>query len=545
MRYLNIILTGLIIFGPLGGLNIVAQVSLVKDISPGGTGSFNIESNPGIAYGEKYIFPAWSEGFGVELWISDGTSSGTSLLKDINEGTGDSNPHLYFNAFGKIYFNAYSEIFGRELWVTDGTTEGTYQVMDIEPGAAGSNPEPGDIYKGYLYFAATSNADREVWRLDSLSTPQLFKDLNPTAQSRPREFKAANGMLYFSANFNPNNDPLIDQDEPFVSDGTPEGTVHLELFVFDDDGSESRDYTPLGDYVFFLASLTGDTLNPDNTLMITEGDQFSTGEAFFSSVYWLMPVKDKMLFIDPTDLWLVEVSPSGWSAHAEGAYKNPLRDNEKKPSAYLNENLCLPVIDEDENIGVELYFSDGSDTWMSADINPGTASSDPWYIVSNGTKALFAASSSDTNRELYESDGTSDGTKLVADLYPGEEGSDPIQLVVAGNNVFFYAKTPETGYELYKYELEPSSLAHPSTIAFDGKAYPQPAISGESVQILWNDRNHFDRAELTQANGSVLQQYEIIDGNQMTIETNHLSPGVYYLNLLGIDGNSVCKIIVQ
>ena len=144
------------------------------------------------------LFPAYTVENGIELWTSDGTEAGTSLLKDINPGNGDSDPHSFFKAFGRVFFSSFTIEHGRELWVTDGTSQGTQLVMDIEPGVEGSDPKPGDTYNGYLYFAATAIADREVWRLDSLSPPQLYVDINLTAQSRPREFKSANGLLYFS-----------------------------------------------------------------------------------------------------------------------------------------------------------------------------------------------------------------------------------------------------------------------------------------------------------------------------------------------------------
>lgn len=525
-----------------------AQVSLVKDISPGANGSFTAASYPGIALNSTYLFPAYTSENGLELWTSNGTEEGTYLLKDINTGNEDSNPHAFFKAFGKIYFSAFTVEHGSELWVTDGTPDGTQMVMDIEPGSTGSDPAPGEIYNGYLYFAATAGGDREVWRIDSLSAPQLFLDVNPTAQGRPRGFKTANGMLYFSANVAPFEFGGIDQDEPFVSDGTEFGTYHLDIEVESPAGGNITDFEPLGSFVFFLGSAMGGGLGTDIVPYYTQGDQFSTGilSTFFQTpAYWLMPVKGKINFCDEFSLYKLEASEFDASVEEITRLANPLRKSEKKPLAYVNQNLCIPGKDVENDLGVELYFSDGDNAVMSSDIFPGTGSSDPWYIVSNGTKALFAASSSQTNRELYESDGTSEGTKLVTDLYPGDEGSNPIHLVLVDNNVFFYATTPETGYELYKYELESSSINHPTAIAFDGKVYPQPAVSGEAVRITWNEANHWSRAELTQSNGSVLRQYRIEGYEGMTVDTRHLSPGIYYLNLYGNDGISVCKILVQ
>ncbi len=548
MNYRNCILT-MLLQGVIALLPIGAQVSLVKDITQGGEGTFTPSSTAGIAFGDRLIFPANSAENGIELWISDGSEGGTYMLKDINPGIGDSDPHSFFLAFEKIYFNAFTADEGRELWVTDGTAQGTQLVMDIEVGSEGSDPSPGDIYKGFLYFAATANGDREVWRLDSLTAPELFINLNPTAQSRPREFKSANGMLYFSANYNAVDAPEIDQDEPYVTDGTPEGTLHLELYIENPEGAEISDFTPLEEFVFFLGSPTGGSNPSDILIWETQGDLFSTGPTvsdLITPVYWLMPVKGKINFMVQDFLYQLEVLSSAKVVEGIELLSNPLRRGDPKPNAYINGNLCLPAQHRDDNIGVELYMSDGDDTWLTTDIFPGSGSSDPWHIVSTGTKALFAASSSETNRELYESDGTLDGTKLVSDLFPGEEGSNPTNLVIAGKNVFFYATTPETGYELYKYDLEPSSVNHnPHVFGFEGKVYPQPAYNGQTITVEWLNNEMWISAELVDQNGTVHKLYQIEGESRVDIDIKSIPSGVYLLNLTGKQGQSTCKVIIQ
>ena len=50
------------------------------------------------------LFAAYKNGYGVELFLSDGTFGGTGLLKDINAGTRSSNP-CYLTYFQeKVYF---------------------------------------------------------------------------------------------------------------------------------------------------------------------------------------------------------------------------------------------------------------------------------------------------------------------------------------------------------------------------------------------------------------------------------------------------------
>src|ERR1700722_4302971 len=80
-------------------------------------------------------------GRGRELWVTDGTAAGTSLVKDINPGGYSSYPgDITAIGNGKALFSANDGTHGYELWVTDGTAGGTSLVEDINPGSAGSHP---------------------------------------------------------------------------------------------------------------------------------------------------------------------------------------------------------------------------------------------------------------------------------------------------------------------------------------------------------------------------------------------------------------------
>ena len=65
------------------------------------------------------------------MWKSDGTASGTVMVKDIYSGIDSSYPN-YLTAVGNtIYFAADNGINGLELWKSDGTDVGTVMVKDI------------------------------------------------------------------------------------------------------------------------------------------------------------------------------------------------------------------------------------------------------------------------------------------------------------------------------------------------------------------------------------------------------------------------------
>jgi len=124
---------------------------------------------------------------GIEIWKTDGTASGTTILKDINPGptgsvqTSDIISPLIFN--NHAFFMANDGTHGNEIWVTDGTDAGTSLLMDIEPGPASSANALSvlsSVIAGNKFIFTSYNSTftrNQLWESDG--TPagtKLFKD---------------------------------------------------------------------------------------------------------------------------------------------------------------------------------------------------------------------------------------------------------------------------------------------------------------------------------------------------------------------------------
>ncbi|HMN41630.1 MAG TPA: GC-type dockerin domain-anchored protein [Phycisphaerales bacterium] len=109
----------------------VMPFSILGNYQPGPLTTFN-----GYAY-----FAATSAVNGRELWRTDGTSDGTTLVRDINPGAGNSSPDNFTVCNGVLYFTADDGTHGREIWRTDGTAAGTRMIIDGYPGSPTSGPE--------------------------------------------------------------------------------------------------------------------------------------------------------------------------------------------------------------------------------------------------------------------------------------------------------------------------------------------------------------------------------------------------------------------
>ncbi|MBL7983077.1 MAG: hypothetical protein JNL52_14855 [Flavobacteriales bacterium] len=87
---------------------------------------------------------------------------------------------------------------------------------------------------------------------------------------------------------------------------------------------------------------------------------------------------------------------------------------------------------------------------MIADIVPGPSSSWPMRPTLLNGSILFMASTPQTGRELWRTDGTIEGTELVKDIWPGPMPSSAYALTVVNGVLYFAAEDSLHGYELWK-----------------------------------------------------------------------------------------------
>jgi ELWxxDGT repeat protein len=137
--------------------------TLLKDINPNSASRASDISNL-VAVG-KTLFLAANDGTnGLELWKSDGTERGTKLIKDVNPGPADSGPDTLTAFGGVLLFSADDGVHGSEMWGSDGSKANTALLIDLQPGAVGSEPGEFTTSGRFLYFAASNpSAGEELW----------------------------------------------------------------------------------------------------------------------------------------------------------------------------------------------------------------------------------------------------------------------------------------------------------------------------------------------------------------------------------------------
>src|SRR5262249_32024733 len=132
---------------------------------------------------------------GSELWKSDGTAAGTTLVKDISAGRSSSYLSRLTNVNGTAFFVANDGTTGSELWKSDGTAAGTTPVKDLNPGNAGY--VYGDLtdVNGTLFFTDRDATGKpRLWQSDGTAAGTL-----PVANLTSFSKTNFNGTLFFTA----------------------------------------------------------------------------------------------------------------------------------------------------------------------------------------------------------------------------------------------------------------------------------------------------------------------------------------------------------
>jgi ELWxxDGT repeat protein len=413
------------------------------------------------------------------LWFSDGSSA--YLLKEINNtassiGTNNSSSGSILSN-GRRFFRAWNEVTGNELWATDGTESGTALVKDINLGTAGSNPSNFVVLNGVMYFVATTAANgTELWAYDPLatdcskfdpSTPSasdcaldsassltgrigIVKDISVgSASSGITALTVANNALYFAANDGSKG------LEPWISDGTTLGSKLIFDFNNSTASSSTNSFAAAGDMVVFQATtatsgsdlygfIPGDQVD-SAACVVAHGPGFVKSDASgcHTRVFDFVTTSPGITILGSTndgarvffrageaatgvELYVTDGTAAGTYLVKDilpGALSSFATENGGSPGAFGDSSFVFTAIDSYSTNGVP-----NQQIWITDGTNSGTlqiSASESGYnaralSVSNAFgKIYFFSGTAATGMELWSSDGTPSGAKLVKDLCPG------------------------------------------------------------------------------------------------------------------------------
>ena len=409
----------------------VGDAAALVDLRPGTEGSF---PSDGVALGDRLVFGAYARRSG--LWVTDGTAVAPlgrvgPVLDEIEDG-----PDVVFTEVdGVLYFRGDAGA-GLDLWRTDATASGTRMVADLTDAdrrEGYDGPRQLTAVGDTLFFVTADDDGTRLWRSDGTAAGTSVVVAQPGAsrESVASNLTAVGDTLFFAM-----TDPATGE-ELWASDGTAEGTRLVADIRPGTAGSGPLLLTAVGDRVFFAAT----DATHGNELWVSDGSEGGTR--------------------------LVEdISPGAIDPYAPDPYPE---DDVEPPRPYagleplgvLGDRLLFSA--DDGRTGEELWISDGTaeGTRIVADIDPvtvedGIDGSDPSPVHVWEGSAYFSASDGRHGRELWRTDGTAEGTRLVADIntatseYDEPAGSGPASFAEHEGRLWFSAYGDETGGGLWR-----------------------------------------------------------------------------------------------
>ena len=322
-----------------------------------------------------------------DLWRTDGTTAGTTLVKSSINSVA---PPQVFATDGVTYFVTFG-VTGNvtaTLYRTDGTPAGTSSGVMLIGSSVPEQPFEFSARGGLMYYIGRSGSGGlQLMRSDG-TAPGTFSIKDLSFLDGPTELTAVGNKLFFSF-----GSPSTANRELWVSDGTAAGTIQVTEIRPGSKGSRPYQFVAYNNRVYFSA------------FSDTYGRELWSSDGTAAGTQIVADIRPGSLGSNPTELAVVE---GKLYFAADGGF-----------------------------FGRELWVTDGTaaGTKLYADINP-ILGSHPTGVVPFGSKPMFTAYTLSTDRELwtaYEQNGPANLTLTTAFAENQPVGSNAGTLTTVSN----------------------------------------------------------------------------------------------------------------
>ncbi len=431
--------------GSSGNTKMIKDLNIADGILTGD--NYNI-----VYYNKKAFYTGFTSSYNAEPWYTDGTDTGTHMLKNLTSGAGD--PSHFTIAGSKLFFRGNTSNEGYEMWVSDGSESGTHMVTDLNPTGDGVDNVAFGVLGTWVYFRGRdNNSGWELCKTDGTGVIIVKNIRAGNGDSAPLYFYEFNGKLYFVADDGTNGREL------WVTDGQTAGTNMVKDI---NTGSSSSFPTFMG------------VIN--NMLII------AATSAGYGTELWSVDMNDNVTMIK-------DINPGSGNGKI-----NIL-------SEYYKNIGLMPVNNSYNNV---IYFAGDDGT--------------------NG-------------RELWRTDGTNSGTYMVEDVgkIPTNSASSNLNFIqVNNNNVYLSMTDGSNGNEPYVYEATiPGPPQNVGNTKHEKSTTVYPTVNHGTFKIsLGEEYFRYGYLQAVDMTGRIIYDQSIPAGQKtVNIVLSDIASGMYLVNI--------------